>query len=84
MDSKQQQNQRLLTSVDEESECSETVFLSGKEKYGEDSVGTLRKRKFFRWIPWALHITVFLAYAVFFSTKILSKSESKEWPGICS
>ena len=81
MDNKHQQNEGLLSTLDEGSDCSDSIFLGGKETYEEQMIA-LKKRKGNRWLPWALHLTVFVAYAVFFVMQSLPKTEPKKWPGI--
>jgi len=80
MDTKQHQSQKLLTSIDEESEYNDPVFINDK-KYGQE-VGVFRKREILGYLPWALHLTVFLAYIIFISIQNLPKPEKKEWPNI--
>jgi len=80
MDVMHQQNQRLLTLVDEENEKNQPVLVSDGE-YVRD-IGTFRKRKLLAILPWALHLVFFLAYITFILIQNLPNVEEKEWPDI--
>ncbi|KAL2063651.1 hypothetical protein VTL71DRAFT_5456 [Oculimacula yallundae] len=68
MDTKQEQTEGLLTSLDAENRVDDPVHNNDRGNYELNS-NTFRGRKIVGILPWALHLTVFLGYVVYIVTR---------------
>lgn len=79
MDAKQQQRDKLLDAIHDDSTYESHNPLTEYRNYDQDAT-TSRRWKFLGSKPWVLHLAIFFCYTTFFVALKFSSREKNIWP----